>query len=49
MSKFMKVKILRLFRTESGAHIRARIKKELKLQAHKSRVANWFLQGNRGM
>lgn len=44
MKRSTKVKILRLIHKESTAHMRARIKRSLKLDMDKARVSNWIHQ-----
>lgn len=46
MKRKTKVKILRLFHNESGAHIRARLKREMRRAGRDAIVSNWFMQAH---
>ena len=45
MKRKLKVKLLRLFKKESGAHIRARIKRDLRKIGGQFRALKMFTQG----
>lgn len=49
MKRKLKVKIARLVHSESGAHMRARIKRQMREDGHVANVSNWFIQGNRNI